>query len=158
MNNKEDGLKSGFDDKGNRVYGYLDFDISQLPNPEENRITECALKIKNKNKFKTKSDVRFYVELVELDEVGSYQDIKDRDKIEYIGYEVAESDLTNKNYQYAYQGQPNGGSHIPCFFFFMLLEIVAHNRYKRPVNSILSNEVPERVWNSKSNKKDIGKH
>jgi len=100
MNNKEEGLKSGFDDNANRVYGYLDFDISQLPDPEENRVTECALRIRNKNKFKTKSDVRFYVELVEVDEVGSYQDIKDRDKIEYIGYEVAESDLSNKYYQY----------------------------------------------------------
>ena len=100
MNNKEDGLKSGFDQDSNRVYGYLDFDISQLPNPEDTRVTECALKIKNKNKIKGKSDIRFYVELVELDEVGTYQDIKDRDKIEYIGYEVAESDLSSKTYQY----------------------------------------------------------
>ncbi len=100
MNNKEDGLKSGFDQDSNRIYGYLDFDISKLPNPEDTRIIECALRIKNKNKIKGKSDIRFYVELVELDEVGSYQDIKDRDKIEYIGYEVAESDLNNKIYQY----------------------------------------------------------
>ncbi len=63
-------------------------------------ITQCALRIRNTNKFKKKSDVRYYVELVEVDEVGTYEDIKNREKIEYIGYEVAESDLNTKEYQY----------------------------------------------------------
>ena len=44
--------------------------------------------------------MRYYVELVELDEVGTYEDIKQREKIEYIGYEVAEKDLSTKEYQY----------------------------------------------------------
>jgi len=95
-----EGIKSGFDVNGNRVYGYLDFDISQLPNPQNTMITQCALRIRNNNTFKKKSDVRYYVELVEMDEVGSYEDIKSREKIEYIGYEVAESDLNSKEYQY----------------------------------------------------------
>ncbi len=93
-------LESGFDAEGSRVYGYLDFDLSQLPDPEEMMIINCALKIRNRNSFKKKSDVRYYVELVELDEVGTYEDIKNRDKIEYIGYEVAEKDLSTKEYQY----------------------------------------------------------
>ena len=93
-------LESGFDTEGNRVYGYMDFDLSQLPDPDETMITHCALRIKNQNSFKKKSDVRYYIELVELDEVGSYEDIKNRDKIEYIGYEVAEKDLAAKEYQY----------------------------------------------------------
>ena len=96
----KDGLKSGFDKEGHRVYGYLDFDLSQLPDPDNTMIIQCALKIHNKNTFKKKSDVRYYVELVELDEVGTYEDIKNREKIEYIGYEVSESDLKTKEYQY----------------------------------------------------------
>lgn len=96
----EEGLKSGFDAEGHRVYSYLDFDLSQLPDPKNTMITKCALRIRNKNIFKKRSDVRFYVELVELDEVGTYEDIKNREKIEYIGYEVAESDLTGKECQY----------------------------------------------------------
>ena len=96
----EEGLKSGFDENGHRVYSYLDFDLSQLPDPQNTMITKCALRIRNKNSFKKKSDVRFYVELVELDEVGTYDDIRNREKIEYIGYEVAESDLTGKECQY----------------------------------------------------------
>ena len=96
----DEGLKSGFDAEGNRVYGYMDFNLSQLPDPKNTVITQCALCIRNNNIFKTKSDVRYYVELVELDEVGTYIDIKNREKIEYIGYEVAESDLDSQECQY----------------------------------------------------------
>ncbi len=96
----EDGLKSGFDKNGKRVYGYLDFDLAELPDSKTNMITQCALRIRNNNTFKSKSDVHYYVELVELDEVGTYDDIENREKIEYIGYEVAENDLSKKEYQY----------------------------------------------------------
>lgn len=96
----DEGLKSGFDVEGNRVYGYMDFDLSQLADPQNTVITQCALRIRNNNIFKTKSDVRYYIELVEVDEVGTYENIKNREKIEYIGYEVAESDLNRKEYQY----------------------------------------------------------
>ncbi len=96
----ENILQSGFDKEGNRIYGYLDFDLSELPSSQETVIIKCALKIKNINTFKKKKDVRYYIELVELDDVGSYEDIKNRDKIEYIGYEVSEDDLNSKEYQY----------------------------------------------------------
>jgi hypothetical protein len=96
----EEGLRSGFDAQGERVYGYLEFDTATLPDPEVTMITECALRIRNKNIFKKKSDVRFYIELVEVDEVGAYEDIKHREKIEYIGYEVAENELKGREYQY----------------------------------------------------------
>lgn len=97
---EETVLQSGFDAHGEKVYGYLDFDLSQLPEHDKTMITQCALRIRNKNTFKKKTDIRFYVELVELDEVGTFEDIKNREKIEYIGYEVAESDLNGKEYQY----------------------------------------------------------
>jgi len=96
----EDGLKSGFDKEGKRVYGYLDFDLSKLPDPQTTMITQCALRIRNNNTFKSKSDVHYYVELVEVDEVGTYEDIKNREKIEYIGYEVAENAMRKKECQY----------------------------------------------------------
>lgn len=96
----ESVLQSGFDANGDKVYGYLDFDLSQLPEHDKTMILQCALRIRNKNTFKKKSDIRFYVELVEIGEAGTYEDIKNREKIEYIGYEVAESDLGAKEYQY----------------------------------------------------------
>jgi len=100
MDRMVEGIKSGFDANGHRVYAYLNFDISQLPDPQNTMITQCALRIRNNNTFKKKSDVRYYVELVEVDEVGTYEDIKNREKIEYIGYEVAESDLDKNECQY----------------------------------------------------------
>jgi len=96
----EEGLHSGFDKEGRRVYGYLDFDLSQLPDPKMTMITHCTLRIRNNNTFTNKSDVRYYIELVEVDEVGTYEDIKNREKIEYIGYEVAEVDMRHKECQY----------------------------------------------------------
>ena len=97
---KEGVLSSGFDKEGEKVYGYMSFDLSNLPDFENTMITECAIKIKSKNKINKKSDVRFYLELVEVDEVGSYEDIKHREKIEYIGYEVAQEDLKKNEYQF----------------------------------------------------------
>jgi carboxypeptidase T len=96
----KEGLASGFDKSGEKVYGLMDFNLDELPQPETNMITKCTLRIKNKNTLKGKSDIRFYVELVELDEVGTYEDIKHREKIEFIGYEVAEKDLNTHEYQY----------------------------------------------------------
>ncbi|PHS40659.1 MAG: peptidase [Sulfurovum sp.] len=96
----DERLKSGFDTEGKRVYGYMDFDLSQLPDPKNTMITNCTLRIRNKNTFKTTSDMRYYIELVEVDEVVTYEDMKNREKIAYIGYEVAESDLNSKEYQY----------------------------------------------------------
>jgi len=93
-------FKSGFDKNGNKIYGFMDFDLASLPDFESTVITKATLRIKNKNIHKSKSDIRFYIELVEVDEVGSYEDIKNRECIEYIGYEVAESDLNSKDYQY----------------------------------------------------------
>ena len=99
-NGANSGLKSGFDKNGDRVYGYMEFDLSSLPDYDKTIITKSSLRIKNKNVLKGRSDVRFYIELVEVDEVGTYEDIKNREKIEYIGYEVAESNLNSKDYQY----------------------------------------------------------
>ncbi len=97
----DDGvLKSGFDKDGNKIYGYLEFDISVLPDSKNTIVTQCALKIRNSNSFKKKRDVQYYVELVDLDEVGNYEDIQNREKIEYLGYEVSENDLASKEYQY----------------------------------------------------------
>ncbi len=93
-------LKSGFDKNGDKIYTYLEFDLSKLPDYENHIITDCSLRIKNKNIPKGKSDIHYYVELIEVDEVGSYEDIINREKIEYIGYEVAENSLKSQENQY----------------------------------------------------------
>jgi len=99
-NSIDDGLRSGFDEDKNKVYGYLNFDLSRLPDSSEHVITSCVLKMKNRNTFKKRTDIRFYVEIVELEGLETYQDIENREMIEYVGYEVSESDLSSKRYQY----------------------------------------------------------
>jgi len=96
----KEALASGFDANGEKVYGYMEFDLESMPEYETNIITSAILKIKNKNRFKKNQNTRYYVELIEVDHVESYSDIKNRDKIEYIGYEVAESDLDPKSNNY----------------------------------------------------------
>jgi len=100
VDEKVQGLKSGFDADGKRIYGYMKFDLSNLPDPKHNIITSCTLKINPASSHSKKYDIYYYVELVELDEVDSYEDIINRDKIEYIGYEVAKSDLVKNEYNY----------------------------------------------------------
>lgn len=95
-----ESLASGFDVKGDKVYGYMEFNLDDMPEYETNIITSAVLKIKNKNKFKKNRNTRYYVELIEVESVDSYDDIKNRDKIEYIGYEVSESDLNPKSNNY----------------------------------------------------------
>ncbi|SHO80339.1 Carboxypeptidase A1 precursor [hydrothermal vent metagenome] len=104
LNISKDGitptLKSGFDKNGDRVYGYMEFDLDSMPDYNSNIITHAILKLKNKNRFKKSKDTRYYVELIEVDELNSYSDIINREKIEYIGYEVAENSLKSKDYNY----------------------------------------------------------
>jgi serine protease inhibitor ecotin len=93
-------LESGFDKDGKRVYGYMEFSLDNLSDYNSTIITQAVIRIKNKFKFKNKKNTRYYVELIEVDEVNSYSDIKNRDKIEYIGYEVEENTLSTKEYNY----------------------------------------------------------
>ena len=93
-------LESGFDKDGKRVYGYMEFSLDNLSDYNSTIITQAVIRIKNKFKFKNKRNTRYYVELIEVDEVNSYSDIKNRDKIEYIGYEVEENTLSTKEYNY----------------------------------------------------------
>ena len=94
--NKEEAypgtLKSGFDQDGNKVYGHLSFDLSELPDPEQTVVTSAYVRLRAKNKLKTRKDIRFTIELSELDELD-YQSVQNRQQIEYVGYEVSNTQL-----------------------------------------------------------------
>ena len=85
-------LKSGFDREGDKVYGHLSFDLSALPDPERTVITSAYVQLRAKNKLKTRKDIRFTIELTELEELD-YHSVKNRQQIEYIGYEVSNAQL-----------------------------------------------------------------
>ena len=86
-------LSCGFDQNGTKIYGLMSFDLSSLPNPDETVITNSYIQIKNKASTKTKKDIRYNVEFVDCFDSVTFESIKNRDRIEFIGYEVSRSDL-----------------------------------------------------------------
>lgn len=88
----EGALKSGFDQNGDKVYGHLTFNLEGLPDPEKTVITEAYIELKAKNQLKTRKDIRFTIEMAELEELA-YDNVLNRQQIEYIGYEVSNADL-----------------------------------------------------------------
>ncbi|WP_330925710.1 M14 family zinc carboxypeptidase [Candidatus Sororendozoicomonas aggregata] len=85
-------LKSGFDKNGDKVYGHLRFDLNGLPDSERTVVTSACVQLRAKNKLKTRKDIRFTIELAELEELG-YANVQSRQQIEYVGYEVSNTQL-----------------------------------------------------------------
>lgn len=92
-------LLSGYDENGEKIYGQLAFAMHSMPDPSTTVITDAYLLLKNKNSLNAKKDIRFTVELVELEDL-CYDSVKQRDSIEYIGYEVSNSELRERSSHY----------------------------------------------------------
>lgn len=90
-----EALVCGFNKKDEKIYAYMSFDLSTLPDPDEAVITDAWIQIENTSTVKNKVDIRYNVEFVDLEEF-SYQDIKERERIEFIGYEVSSAELGRK--------------------------------------------------------------
>jgi len=90
-----DNLSCGFDKENKKIYGLMEFDLESLPDPDKTVITNSYIKIKNKKIKKTQQDIRYNVEFVDVDEIN-YDNIVNRERIEFIGYEVSRSDLQKK--------------------------------------------------------------
>lgn len=92
-------LSSGFDNAGNVIYGQMAFSLDDLPDPDKTVVTEAYLLIKNKNSISTDKDIRFTIELAELEDVD-YSSVKNRQKIDFIGYEVSNVQLKEKKHHH----------------------------------------------------------
>jgi len=88
----ETKLICGFDTNNSKIYGEMEFDLAQLPNSSETVITDSYIQIKNKKATKTTQDIRYNVEFVDLENI-TYDDVQNRDRIEFIGYEVSRADI-----------------------------------------------------------------
>jgi hypothetical protein len=91
----EDKLACGFDGEDEKVYAFISFDLSPLPDVDKTVITDAWIEIYNTSTVKKEVDIRYNVEFVDLEEF-TYQDIKERERIEYIGYEVSSAELGTK--------------------------------------------------------------
>jgi len=92
---EEGKLACGFDKNDEKIYGFMSYDLSSLPDVDNIAITDAWIEIKNISTVKKDVDIRYNVEFIDLEEF-SYQDIKSRERIEYIGYEVSSAELGRK--------------------------------------------------------------
>jgi hypothetical protein len=92
----ENTLKSGFDKQGDIIYGQMAFTLAELPEADKTVITNAYLIMSNKTSLKTKRDTRFTIELAELKDID-FSSVKNRKKREFIGYEVSNQQLKERN-------------------------------------------------------------
>jgi len=90
-----ESLACGFNKDDEKIYAYMSFDLSTLPNTDEAIITDAWIEISNTSTVKKDIDIRYNVEFIDLEEF-TYQDIKERERIEFIGYEVSSAELGSK--------------------------------------------------------------
>lgn len=88
-------LCAGFDNSGELVYGQMSFDFNGLPAPDRMVITDAYLIMQNKNALNSQRDIRFTIELAELEDLD-YQSVKARKKKEFIGYEISNAQLQER--------------------------------------------------------------
>ncbi len=91
-----DTLSCGFDKEGRVVYGFMEFDLSGLPEADETVITEAFIKIHNKPVKMSGEDIRYLIEFVDLDELD-YTKLEKRESLGFIDYEVSEEELAKKD-------------------------------------------------------------
>ncbi|MDB4257399.1 M14 family zinc carboxypeptidase [Arcobacteraceae bacterium] len=95
-------LICGYDENNEKIYGVMEFNLDNLPNFDETVIIKSYIQIKNKSATKTKQDIRYNVEFVDVENY-TYESIETRNRIEYIGYEVSHTDLEkNKTHKFIF--------------------------------------------------------
>jgi hypothetical protein len=88
----EKRLSCGFDKENSKIYGYMEFDLKDLPAPEHTVITNAYITIKSTSRTDSNEDIRYNVEFVDISE-PTCKTLKERERIEFIGYEVSRADL-----------------------------------------------------------------
>jgi hypothetical protein len=91
----DDSLACGYDNDGNKIYGYIEFDLSMLPTFDTHMITNAMAQI-GANKISASSDIRFHLEFIKDTKNLDYCSIQNRDIIEKIGFEKSALDFKNE--------------------------------------------------------------
>lgn len=93
-------LSAGYDRDGSRIYGCMEFDLTQMPDMEMTVISDAYVEMTVQN-IDALKHLRFHLELVKMNSSRekSYEDVKAREIIERIGYDVSVSDLRSERSQ-----------------------------------------------------------
>jgi hypothetical protein len=92
-------LQTGYDKSGDKIYGQLAFALHSMPQPDKTVITKAHLELSNVNSLGPNKDIRFTVELADIEDID-FESVKQRQSIQYIGYEVSNAELRNKKQHY----------------------------------------------------------
>jgi len=96
---QENSLNVGYDKKGSKQYGCIEFNLDNLPDVENTVMSSIYLEM-DANKISASQNLRFHVELVSSNSgQKSVKAIEARDSIERIGYDVSVEDLKKQKSQ-----------------------------------------------------------
>ena len=85
-------LMSGFDSNGDKIYGYVEFDLSVLPKKEKNIIKTAYIQLLLKE-LKSKENVRYHIHMIDPLKTINYRSLKNSNKIEKIGFDKSVIDI-----------------------------------------------------------------
>ena len=95
LNIIDSALKIGFNKDGDKEYGCIEFDLSNLPEMDNTVISSAYIDMEA-NKVNALNDLRFHIEMiVPYEGEKSYEKIKNRDIIERIGYDTSVAEIKN---------------------------------------------------------------
>ena len=83
---------SGFDKNGDKIYSYIEFDISALPKKENHIIKFAYIQLLLKE-ISSKENVRYHIHMIEPLKEINYKTLKKAKKIEKIGFEKSIIDI-----------------------------------------------------------------
>ena len=92
----ESTLSVGFDKDGNKKYGCIEFDLSNLPEMDNTVISSSYIDIEA-SKVNSINELRFHIEMIiPCEGEKTYKKIKHRNIIERIGYDVSVVDIKDR--------------------------------------------------------------
>ena len=95
----EDKLSIGYDSNGDKKFGCLEFDLSNLPQAEDTTISNAFIDLEI-DTINALNNLRFHIEMVvPCEGEKSYEQMKHREVIERIGYDVSATDIKNQTKQ-----------------------------------------------------------
>jgi hypothetical protein len=90
---QESALKVGFNSQGDKEYGNIEFDLANLPDMDNTIISSAYIEIEA-NRVSSQNNLRFHIEMVSPCEgEKTYENVKNREIIERIGYDVSMVDI-----------------------------------------------------------------
>jgi len=125
LSTDESKLVCGFDKDSEKIYGFISFDLTNLPNFEESVIKSAWIEIENITTVKKDFDLRYNLEFIDVDDDICFDDIKNRERIEFIGYEISGADLKHRK------------SHHMIFDHYSILSLEEKRKEKKDAKFIL---------------------